>query len=368
MTTKKLSYEDSGVNYASLDPVKKSAQQAAASTSENLEKFGFKEISSSRGDSAYVWEEGSSYKAFVMEGLGTKNLVADEMRKITGKTYYEAIAQDVVAASTNDLLVVGAQPLVVNAFWGVGKSEWLDDKERTRDLVEGWAQACNLAGASWGGGETPTHQGIVYPDVIDLGSACVGIINPKERLTLGDKIQAGDAIIFIYSSGIHANGLTLARKIAERLPEGYATKLPDGRMYGEALLTPTYVYAKAISHLFNQGIDLHYMIHITGHGFRKIMRAKEEFNYVIDRLPDVDQLFKFIQKESAMSDEDMYGTFNMGAGFALILPPEEVDKACRIITDAGFKAITAGHVEEGQKQVVIKSLNITFKSESLNIR
>jgi phosphoribosylformylglycinamidine cyclo-ligase len=364
----KVSYESSGVSYASMDPVKKIAQQSAKSTSSNLNKFGFNELSQSRGDSAYVWDEGDSYRAFVMEGLGTKNLVADQMRRITGKTYYDVIAQDVVAASTNDLLVVGAQPMVVNAFWGIGKSEWLDDEERTQDLIEGWTNACNLAGAVWGGGETPTHKGIVYPDVIDLGSACVGIIKPKERLTLGGKIKSGDSIILIESSGIHANGLTLARKIAENLPEGYATKLKDGRMYGEALLTPSHIYAKAISELFDEGINIHYMVHITGHGFRKIMRAKEEFCYIIEILPEVDELFKFIQTQSEMSDEEMYGTFNMGAGFAVILPEEESERAAEIITNAGFKAIIAGKIETGEKQVVIKPLNITFKSESLNIR
>ena len=342
MTTKKLSYESSGVNYASMDPVKKIAQQSAKSTSLNLEKFGFKELSKSRGDSAYVWDEGDCYKAFVMEGLGTKNLVADATRGITGKTYYDAIAQDVVAASTNDLLVVGAQPMVVNAFWGLGKSEWLDDEQRTLDLVEGWTKACNLAGASWGGGETPTHRGIVYPEVIDLGSACVGIIKPKDRLTLGDKLQTGDSIIFIESSGIHANGLTLARKIADGLDKGYATQLKDGRMYGEALLIPTHIYAKAISALFDQGINVHYMVNITGHGFRKIMRANEKFSYIIEKLPDLAPetagLFRFIQEKSGLSAEDMYGTFNMGAGFAIILPEPQAQRAQKIIEENGFKS------------------------------
>lgn len=368
MTGKKLSYESSGVSYASMDPVKKTAQESAKSTSFNLDKFGFSEISRSRGDSAYVWDEGDCYKAFVMEGLGTKNLVADATRKITNRTYYDAIAQDVVAASTNDLLVVGAQPMVVNAFWGLGKSEWLDDAERTRDLVDGWARACNLAGASWGGGETPTHKEIVYPDVIDLGSACVGIINPKSRLSLGDKLRSGDSIILIESSGIHANGLTLARKIAEELDEGYATKLNDGRLYGEALLVPTHIYAKTIAELFEADIDIHYMVNITGHGFRKIMRAKEEFTYAIENLPEVDELFKFIQEKSGMSDEDMYGTFNMGAGFAVMLPSDQAEKAVEVIKENGFKSWVAGKVEAGEKQVVINPLNITFKSDTLNIR
>ncbi len=98
------------------------------------------------------------------------------------------------------------------------------------------------------------------------------------------------------------------------------------------------------------------------------MRAKQDFTYVIENLPEKDELFEFIKESAEMSDEDMYGTFNMGAGFAVILPEEESDKAAEIITNSGFKAIIAGKVQAGEKQVIIKPLNITFKSDSLNIR
>lgn len=367
-TATNLSYSSSGVNYENLDKIKRLAQTAAMDTSKNLDSFGFKALDNSRGETAFVWDEGSSYKALVIESLGTKSTIAEEVLEKSGKSYFAEIAQDTVAMIVNDLIVVGAKPLVVNAYFGLGNSDWLLEEKKGEDLIRGFAAACNLSEAVWGGGETPSLSGIVAENAIDLAGSAVGIINSKDRLTLGDKVQTGDSIIFIESSGIHANGISLVRKIAGSLPERYQTKLPSGISLGESVLRPTHIYAKVINALFEQSLNIHYLANITGHGFRKIMRAKEEFTYVIENLPEVDELFKFIQENSGMSDADMYGTFNMGAGFAVILPESETDRASEIIAKAGFKTIIAGKVETGEKQVVIKPLNITFKSESLNIR
>ncbi len=367
MTNSKVTYSSSGVNYDNLDKIKRLAQASAKETSKNL-SGGFKVVEESRGESAFVWDEGNSLRALVIEGLGTKSTVAQEVLEETGKSFFKEIAQDTIAMIVNDLIVVGAAPMVINAYFGLGNSDWLLKGNRGADLVSGFAKACDLAGAVWGGGETPSLSGIINPDSIDLAGSAVGIINPKSRLTLGDKIKDGDAIIIIESSGIHANGISLVRKIADSLPDRYETKLPSGISLGESVLRPTHIYAKVIEKLFNKGIDIHYMSNITGHGFRKIMRAKEEFSYVVKSLPEVDELFEFIKEKSGMSDEDMYGTFNMGAGFAIILPKVEAGKACGIIKGTGFKAIKAGKVEPGEKQVIIKPLGITFKSESLNIR
>jgi phosphoribosylformylglycinamidine cyclo-ligase len=241
-----ISYKSTGVNYNVMDPIKKLAQSAAKKTSFNLLSLGMSEKEASRGESAYVWEEKDSYRAFVVEGLGTKNIIADQTNKITHKNYYHQIAQDTVAMIINDLIVVGAKPQILNAYFAVGSSDWFLDKKRSKDLINGWKDACNLAGVVWGGGETPTLKDIVNPDTIDLGGSAVGIIKPKKRLVLGDKLTSGDVILLIESSGIHANGLTLARSIASKLPQGYATKLDNGQIYGEALLAPTYIYAKLV--------------------------------------------------------------------------------------------------------------------------
>lgn len=366
MTSKPLTYRSAGVSYSTLDPFKRLAQQGGIKTARRLP--GFHDVAQSRGESAYVWEEKDCFRAMVMEGLGTKNLVADAMRKITGRTYYDAIAQDTVAMIVNDLIVVGATPHVVTAYFAVGDSRWFEDEKRAKDLVRGWANACRLAGVVWGGGETPTLKHIIEPTTIDLAGSAVGVIKPKKRLTLGDKLTAGDAILFVESNGIHANGLTLARAIARKLPKGYATELGDGLPYGEALLRPTHIYAQIVEDLFVNGIDLHYMVHITGHGWRKLMRANRALRYVIDSVGEPQRIFGFIQTHSGVSDREMYATFNMGAGFAIFLPKDQVKEAETIIARHGLQSWRAGYIEKGPKQLVIRPKHIIFAGESLRVR
>ena len=298
MRKKHISYADAGVSYRILDEVKRLSQREGKRTSLGGRHTSVHEVSKSRGESAYVWEEKNCYRAFVMEGLGTKNLVADEMRSVTGKSYYGAIAKDTVAMIVNDLIVVGASPQVVTAYFAVGGSDWFSDKKRAVDLITGWAAACRDSGAIWGGGETPTLKDILRPDTIDLAGSAVGIIQPKNHLTLGDKLTSGDAIVLVESSGIHANGLTLARSVAGLVQKGYATRLSDGSLFGEALLRPTHIYAKFVSDLFGHDVDIHYMVNITGHGWRKLMRADRDFTYTIDSVPAPQPEFSYIQSVS----------------------------------------------------------------------
>ncbi len=368
MNKSKTSYSSTGVDYDVMDPLKKLAQNSGKQTAKNLLNFNYKEVEESRGESAFVWEEQDCYRAFVIEGLGTKNLVADEMSKITGQTYYDTIAQDTVAAIVNDILTVGAMPQVINAYFGSGGPEWFSDTQRSKALVEGFAKACNLSGATWGGGETPGLKGIINSETIDLAGACIGIIKPKERLTLGDKLTEGDAILLIESSGIHANGLSLARSIAQDLPQGYQTPVSNELTFGEALLIPTHIYVSLVKDMFESQIDIHYMVNITGHGFRKLMRANRNFTYEINELPPYPKLFDFIKEQSGSNDYDMYSNFNMGAGFAIYLPTEQVEKAKEIATQSNLKSWNAGTIQSGVKKVVIEPKNITFEAESLNLR
>lgn len=365
---KKISYADSGVDYSKLDAMKRLAQQKAAATASQLDAAGMKELSQSRGESAYVWDAGDSYMALVVEGLGTKNLVADAMRQVTGKTYYDQIAQDTVAMIINDIIVVGARPMVVNAYFGVGDSAWMADEERATDLVTGWAQACEESGATWGGGETPGLSGIINPETIDLSGSCVGIINPKDRVVLGDKLESGDRIVLIESSGVHANGISLVRKIADGLPEGYATKLPSGAMLGDTILKPSHLYAKFVQSIFEAGADIHYMVNITGHGWRKLMRAPKDFTYTLDFVPEVPEEFDFIAEQAGNSVADMYGNYNMGAGFAVYVPKRDVKTVVKCAEVAGFKAWDAGEVKDGPKRVIINPVNVAFEGKDLEVR
>jgi phosphoribosylformylglycinamidine cyclo-ligase len=288
----------------------------------NLLKHGFGEIETSRGGSSYVIKKGDLYLAFVVEGLGTKNLVADEMEKIAGKSFYEVIAHDTVATIINDLITVGATPLVINAYWAFGDNQFLKNEKRMKALIYGWRKACDLAGVVWGGGESPTLKGIINPESCDLAGAALGIIKSKKRLITEEGLKEGDRIILLKSNGINANGLSLARAVAKKLPQGYATLLPDGKAFGQALLQKTNIYSQLLEELFCSGIKIHYLSNITGHGLKKVMRAKRSFNYVIEKIFPPDELFLFIQKHSHLSDFEMYQTFNMGMDYAIFCRKE----------------------------------------------
>jgi phosphoribosylformylglycinamidine cyclo-ligase len=368
MSTAPLDYRAAGVDYSKIDPLKIAAQQAARATAGNLDRTGFREISASRGESAYVIDMGAFLLASITECLGTKVLIADAVRSITGKTYFDALAQDTLAMAINDIITVGATPVSVQAYWAAGSSAWFDDRERAQDLVRGWQAACDRCGVSWGGGETPSLSGVVNAETIDLAASCIGVIRPRERLTIADRLAPGDAIVLLAASGIHANGVSLARKVANETPEGYRARLSDGRLFGDALLDPTVLYSPVTEAVFAAGIIPHYAANITGHGWRKIMRHPADLSYVFHRVPPVPPALRYLQAAARMSESDAYGTFNMGAGFALFVAPDQAEATVAAAQSVGVEAWVAGTVERGAKQVHIAPLNITFTGKDLDLR
>jgi phosphoribosylformylglycinamidine cyclo-ligase len=367
-----LSYEQAGVNYDLIDPLKVAAQRAAAATAGHLAGHGFSEVKASRGESAYVVDVGPFYLASIVECLGSKALVADEMKALTGKSYYAGIAQDTIAMAVNDLITVGATPLVVQAYWAAGGSDWFGDAQRAQALVEGWKAACDTCKVAWGGGETPALAGIVESGRIDLAASCTGIISPKSRLSVGDALAPGDAIVLLSSSGIHANGLSLARKLVERLPAGYLTEIAPathpGLTYGEALLAPTTLYSPVTEALAQAGVVMHYCANITGHGWRKLLRHPSQMTYRIHSVPAVPPVLAFIQQQAKQDDREAYSTLNMGAGFALFVRAEDAERTVAIAKAHGVDALVAGRVETGPKQVVIEPIGVSFGDEDLQLR
>jgi phosphoribosylformylglycinamidine cyclo-ligase len=363
-----LSYDQAGVNYDLIDPLKVAAQRAAASTAGHLGGHGHAEVAGSRGESAYVVDVGPFYLASIVECLGSKALVADEMRALTGRSWYAGIAQDTIAMAVNDLITVGATPLVVQAYWAAGGSDWFADAERAQALVDGWKRACEVCKVSWGGGETPALAGIVEAGRIDLAASCTGLVNPKSRLTLGERLADGDAIVLLASSGVHANGLSLARKLVERLPQGYLTEVAPGLSYGEALLAPTVLYSPVTEALHAAGIVPRYCANVTGHGWRKLMRHPAPFTYRITQVPPVPPVLRFIQQQAQQDDREAYGTLNMGAGFALYVAPEDAQRTVEVARTQGIEAWVAGRVEAGPKRVVIEPLHVEFGSDELQLR
>jgi len=365
----RMTYAGSGVDYGALDPFKRRAQLAGRSTAGVLRRLGVSEVEMSRGESAYLVETPDSFLAHVEEGLGTKNLVADAMyRLVPERSFYEHLAQDTVAMIVNDMVTLGALPLAVAMHLGVGSSEWFKDDRRAGDLVDGWRAACEMARCAWGGGETPTLSGVVEPSAVVLAGSAIGIIKPKERMIRAN-IRTGDAIVLFESSGIHANGLTLARAVAERAENGYLTLLGDGRPYGEALLDPTHIYVAVVEDCLNRGVDIHYAVNITGHGWRKLMRSSDPFAYVIDTIPTPQPVFDFIQSVGNVDDAEAYGNFNMGAGFAVYVPEKDVPAVLEVAKIFQFKALLAGTVENAsRKRVIIRPKGIEFSGETLGVR
>jgi phosphoribosylformylglycinamidine cyclo-ligase len=364
-----LTYENAGVDYGPLDAFKRACQRHAVTTTAALAGRGLAEAEASRGDSAYLIETPDDFLAHVEEGLGTKNLVADAMLELTGKSYYVNIGIDTVATIVNDLVTTGALPIAVAMHAAVGDVAWFANAARSDDLARGFAQGCQMSGAAWGGGETPALRGVVERDRIVLAGSAIGRVRPKKWRIRGD-LSAGDVVILLASSGVQTNGLTLCRALAERLPRGYLTSIDDGRAYGEALLDPSVIYVPFVAECQRRGVRLKYAAHITGHGWRKLMRLEEPFVY---RMTDVGQtpaVLRFIARAGPVDAREAYATFNMGAGFAAYVAPADASACLEAARAAGIKSWIGGSVlKQGQRKAVeIEPLKIIFEADSLQVR
>ena len=156
---------------------------------------------------------------------------------------------------------------------------------------------------------------------------------------------------------------------AERASNGYLTPLRDGRPYGEALLDPTHIYVGVVEDCLNSGVEIHYAVNVTGHGWRKLMRASEPFAYVVERVPTPHPVFDFIQAIGGVDDGEAYGNFNMGAGFAIYVPESDVATVVDIAKAFPFAALHAGHVESSAtKRVVITPKGLEYSADTLGVR
>jgi phosphoribosylformylglycinamidine cyclo-ligase len=365
------------VEYSVLDPVKRKAIETFTSTLAYPERLGI--IVKGVGETAAVLDflDYDFMVAFNVEGLGTKNLIADTMYEelknkldVAGEVdvskYYANIGQDALAMAVTDILAVGAEPIAYADVIASGDSSWFRDEERVDALLAGYKMAADLAGCAIPQGETSTLKEIVAPRSLDIAGCAIGIIRPKSRFISGQKLKPGDAIYGLPSNGICANGVSKARMIASRLPEGYFTKLPNGQTLGEALLTPTPIYVRPIITLLEEGIDVHYISPITGHGWRKLSRPRLPLRYVIESLPEPPLVFRSLIELGGkygfdVSDEENFQVWNMGIFIALMAPREYEDAIASIMDRYGVKLHVLGHVDEGEGEVVIKPNGVVYR-------
>lgn len=279
------------------------------------------------------------------DGVGTKLKLAFLMDK------HDTIGQDCVAMCVNDIICCGAKPLFFLDYMALGKNV----PEVVATIVKGVADGCKKAGCSLVGGETAEMPGFYQQGEYDLAGFSVGVVE-KEKMIDSKEIAIGDQVIGIASSGVHSNGFSLIRKIfninQETIKE-YKEEL--GMTLGETLLTPTKIYVKPILELL-QNITVKGISHITGGGFYenmpRMLREGVSLKIQKDSYP-VLPIFKLIQKVGNIPERDMYNTFNMGIGMAVIVKKEEVKRAIEILEAQGEKAYLIGEVIEGNKDIQI---------------
>jgi phosphoribosylformylglycinamidine cyclo-ligase len=359
-------YRRAGVDYAVLDASKRSALTEALATSHWLAAAGARAVEGSRGEPAFVLRFAGSTLAFVLETLGTKSIVAREYHELAGVNRFDHVAYDAVAAVLNDLICVGALPLVLNAYFATGSSAWYERAERADALLAGWRRACDDAQCAWGGGESPSLVDLLAPGEIELAGSALGFVPPPGEPLLGEQLTPGDEIVLLASSGLHANGASLARRIAAQLPQGLLTELPDGSTFGEGLLAPSLLYVELVRRLLGDaGVQLTYLSHITGHGLLKLMRPQRELTYRVRVLPPVPPVLAFLAAQAELDPAAAHSTLNMGSGFAVYCRPGGGARVVEVAHELGLDALLAGAVEQGPRRVILEPLGLTFAGDQL---
>jgi phosphoribosylformylglycinamidine cyclo-ligase len=291
------------------------------------------------GHYASIIDIGDKALTIHADGVGTKVLIAQMMDK------YDTIGIDCIAMNVNDIICLGSEPIALIDYLALEKP----NREIVKGIMRGLAKGAEEAQISIVGGETA-----IMPDVIkgidgkgfDLVGLAVGVVD-KDKVIDGKNLEHGDVVIGIDSSGIHSNGLSLARKV---LLQRYKIDqfIPElGKSIGEELLTPTRIYVKPVLKLLKK-CEVHGLAHITGGAFSKLKRLlmKPKIGFLLDNMPEPLPIFQLIQKEGNISKREMYRTFNMGIGFCVFSPMSEEDRIVKIFADYDMVARTIGKVIE----------------------
>ena len=254
------------------------------------------------------------------DGVGTKLKLAFLMDK------HDTIGIDCVAMCVNDIACAGGEPLFFLDYIACGKNY----PEKIADIVKGVAEGCLQSDAALIGGETAEHPGLMPEEEYDLAGFAVGIVDEKDMIT-GQDLKAGDVLIGVASSGVHSNGFSLVRKIFEMTKESLDTYYDElGKTLGEALLTPTRIYVKAMKSMKDAGVKVKACSHITGGGFyENIPRMlKDDTVAVIEKNSyPIPPIFTLMAKKGNVDEQMMYNTYNMGLGLVIAVDPAQADAA-----------------------------------------
>jgi phosphoribosylformylglycinamidine cyclo-ligase len=299
--------------------------------------------------------------AICTDGVGTKLMVAEMMGK------FDTVGIDCVAMNVNDIICVGARPLALVDYIAVQRS----DPEMLEALGRGLYEGARQAGVSIPGGEIaqlPEMLAAQRPGYgFDLVGTCVGLV-PLDRMILGQDLRSGDVLISLDSSGIHSNGLTLARRVlfdrAGYAPHDYVAAL--GRTVGEELLEPTRIYVRAAMGLLDAGLPVRALVDITGDGVLNLCRVPNDFGCEIDAVPEPPAIFRLIAEKGEVPPEQMYRVFNMGLGFCVIVAAEAAEAASKLLDDLGYPNRWIGRaIPDAKRRVYVKPLGLVGDKSGL---
>ena len=339
----KLTYSNSGVNI-------EKEEQAINKILSNI-KYSRTGIGKPLGGHyAGLIDFGEYALVLCTDGVGSKVKIATEIKK------WDTVGIDCIAMNVNDAICVGAEPLAFVDYLAI------DDPipEITKEIGIGLNKGAELSNISIIGGETASLPEIV--NGFDLAGTCLAYLKKTDIIT-GENIKINDVIIGIQSSGIHSNGYTLVRKVIEKNNLSYNDNYPSdfypGKSIGEILLTPTKIYVKEILELIKK-IKVNGLAHITGGGLKNFIRLNKNVKFVINDPFEPHSIFKFIQKYGNIEDMEMYKTFNMGLGFAVIVDNNHVDESLKILKKYSDLNVKIIGIIEGGKGVYLKNLNLKY--------
>lgn len=325
-----VTYSESGVD------IDLEAVTVAKLASKLKPTLDYRNIITDSGHFAALVELGDKAIAMSTDGVGSKILVAKMMEK------YDTVGIDMIAMVVNDILCVGAEPIALVDYLAVEEP----DPEVAEEIADGLVKGAEESRIAIIGGETASLPGIVKD--FDLAGTGIGFVD-KDKIITGADIKEGDVLIGLESSGIHSNGLSLARRaIFEKGGFKVTDKMPNGDItIGEELLKPTKLYVKTIVDLLKKEFNIKGLAHMTGGGVNNLSRLKKGIGFDITNYPEPQDIFKLIY-EQGVPVEEMYKVFNMGIGFTVIVSPEEADAVLEELNKS-IKAYKVGTVtsEEG---------------------
>jgi phosphoribosylformylglycinamidine cyclo-ligase len=300
--------------------------------------------------------------AISTDGVGSKVMIAQELGK------YDTIGIDCVAMNANDVLCVGAEPLSMVDYLAV---EVLNPAI-IGEIAKGLAVGAELANISIPGGEMAqlpeTVRGSQPGSGFDLVGTCVGEV-ALNRLIVGDDITAGDAIVGLRSTGIHSNGLTLARKVlfgdGRLTPLHYSDDL--GAKVGEVLLEPTRIYVREVLEMLGAGLGIKALVHVTSDGFLNLARIRQPIGYRIERLPPPQAIFMLVQEMGGVPDAEMFKTYNMGTGFCIVVDQADVDNLRATARRYGVESDVLGHtVDDPRRRVWVEPRQLVGENKEFS--